>query len=220
MRDKAALFDMDGVLVLTNHLKERSHVTTVHKFGGKAGFGLYRQVIGQSHESVRSAFIQASGVAIEPAEYTQTYRRIYKDLLQTQLEIATGIPTLLSRLSDQGFLLAVVSSSNTEAANMILAKTGLGVYFAVRVTSDDVSRKKPAPDAYLLALEGLGVKAENAVVCEDTSAGIAAASAAGLPVIAIRHSLNVDQDFSEADYVVDSFGDTEAVLQMITGLLD
>jgi beta-phosphoglucomutase-like phosphatase (HAD superfamily) len=65
----------------------------------------------------------------------------------------------------------------------VLKVTGLS--FGVTVCGEDVRRPKPDPEPYLLAATRLGVPAAGCVVLEDSPTGIAAARAAGCPVIAV-----------------------------------
>lgn len=73
----------------------------------------------------------------------------------------------------------------------------------VLVTADDIQRGKPAPDAYLLAAEQIGVLPEQCIVIEDAPAGIKAAVAAGMRVIGVTTS-HVREELIDADIVVDN----------------
>jgi len=220
MPNQAVLFDLDGVLVTTEHLKAQAHVSTVERLGGKASIALYDQVMGQPHEEVRRAFLNAAGLQHADMDtYTRTFRQLYKELLENQLGTTPGVPDLLRQLAARHFRLAVVSSSSAETLNLILDRTTLSRYFDVRVAADDVKNKKPAPEAYLLALNRLSVAPSSVVVIEDSESGVKAAVGAGLPVLALRHSFNHSHDFSLAKQVLDSLTDTHAITQIIEALL-
>ena len=126
---------------------------------------------------------------------------------------------LLASLNEHNYALALVTSSLTWMMDLALSMTQTGQHFHTKICADDVQRHKPAPDAYLLALERLQLTRQAAVVIEDSQTGIAAAKAAKLPVIAIRHDFNGRHDFSAADQVIDSLTDTDAVLELIESLL-
>jgi phosphoglycolate phosphatase-like HAD superfamily hydrolase len=97
------LFDLDGVLVLSESLKAAAHVATIQEFGGDAPISLYSKLMGQSHEKVRSAFLATAGLDVELETYTQTFRKIYHQLLQSKLEIAPGAVELLQQLGGKGY---------------------------------------------------------------------------------------------------------------------
>lgn len=211
----AILFDLDGVLIPTENIKGQVHAQTVASFGGSVSPSLYVDLIGRAHEDVRRLFITASAIEIDPQAYTSKFRQIYHALLETDISFSPGAGELLLALSRQGYPLALVSSSSAATISLILEKLGLTGFFDAVVTADDVSHKKPAPDAYLLALERLSIPPARAVVFEDSGVGIQAASAAGATVIAVRHLVNHRQDFSPAFTVLDSLADTPSILALI-----
>jgi beta-phosphoglucomutase-like phosphatase (HAD superfamily) len=81
--------------------------------------------------------------------------------------------------------LGLASSSNRELIDLFLETAPFGDAFAVSVSSEEVARGKPAPDVYLEAASRLGVAPERCVAIEDSSNGLRAAAAAGMPVIAV-----------------------------------
>jgi beta-phosphoglucomutase-like phosphatase (HAD superfamily) len=123
--------------------------------------------------------------------------------------------SLVQKLAGRGTLLAVVSSSPADLLEDICRRTGLLSFFPVRISADDVRAPKPAPDAYRLALERLGITARQAIAIEDTRAGLEAALQAGLPAIILRHEYNVRQDYPEAVGVFERPLDADRVVQVI-----
>ncbi len=117
------------------------------------------------------------------------YDAVLFDLFGT-LVIDRGEPTagaaaVLDKLPPARW--AVVTSCPRGLADALIARSGLRRPGTI-VTSDDVSRGKPAPDGYLLAARILGFVPEQCLVIEDSSAGIAAAKAAGMDVINVRET--------------------------------
>jgi HAD superfamily hydrolase (TIGR01509 family) len=212
---KAVLFDMDGVLVQTEPLKAQAHASTVAHFGGKVEPAFYATVMGQSMEAAEWAFCQTGQVEEAFSRYRPRYETIYHTLLQTQLAVTPGVIPLLQQLQGRGYRLAVVTSDHAATMQDVLARTSLIHFFEVRVARDDVTRTKPAPDGYLLALERLALPTSAALVIEDSEAGVQAATSAGLPTIALRHSFNAQHDFGRAFKVIDSFGDPDLLIKTI-----
>ncbi len=99
---------------------------------------------------------------------------------------------------------AVVTSALRWAAELRLRHVGLPVP-AVLVAADEVEAGKPDPEGYLTAAAGLGVPAAACVVVEDAPAGIEAAHAGGIPVIAVATSHTV-RELAAADAVIPSLG--------------
>src|SRR5216684_7150366 len=83
-------------------------------------------------------------------------------------------------------IVTTTSRSNVE----VLLKTHLGKdwesKFATVVCAQEAPKKKPHPQAYLLALDALKLRPHEAVALEDAEAGVEAAHAAGVPVIVMR----------------------------------
>ena len=217
-RKRAVLFDMDGVLVLTDQLKAEAHAETVKLLGGDVPASFYGRHMGKSHQAVRQAFLTQAGITADPDEYTRIYHETYQRLLSTRLEVAPGAVSLLQRLADRGFSLGVVSSSRSWMMDAILTQTHLDRFFNVRVCSEDAERPKPAPDPYLTALKLLGAKERAAVAVEDSQSGVEAAATAGIPVLAMRHALNKEHDFTRAVAEFNSLCDT-SIVDVIESLL-
>ena len=96
--------------------------------------------------------------------------------------------------------LAVVSGSARAEIEPVLEASGLREAFAVIVPVDDIRRSKPDPEGYVLALHLLGVEASEAAAVEDSSAGVAAAKAAGLYCAAVTTTFPAER-LAEADEV-------------------
>ena len=206
---------MDGVIVESEHLKAAAHAETAALFGKPVPRAVYARVMGQTHDAVRSAFLQAAGASVDSAKYTATYREIYHHLVQTQLTLTPGMSALLAALNTQGYRMALVTSSSKESAAITLTRAGLAGFFAVEVFAEDVQRGKPDPQPYQTALVRLAIDAHEAVAFEDSGAGVEAAAAAGLRVFALRHLYNADQDFGKAFYILDSLIDTAKIVGLI-----
>lgn len=76
--------------------------------------------------------------------------------------------------------------------------------FAFITTTDDVTRTKPDPEVYRLALDRLGLSPDNVLAIEDSETSLAAAKAAGLTCLATPGAFTADQDFSRADWHADT----------------
>ena len=113
---------------------------------------------------------------------------------------AAGLPVGLATSTSQGNLKA-----NFESFGEHLTLDD----FDVVVTSDDVDRGKPAPDAHVVALSRLSVRPRRTIAIEDTTAGVAAAYIAGSTVVATPGVYTKDHDFSSAAVTVDSLGDPD-----------
>jgi len=94
----------------------------------------------------------------------------------------------------------VCSGSSRESVEPVLARMGISGLLRAVVTSGDVKRPKPAPEAYLLAARRLGAPPGRCVAIEDSPTGIASARSAGVSVAAVEHSFPRDR-LARADAV-------------------
>ena len=124
---------------------------------------------------------------------------IYLDLLRNwQPPLRPGVKRLVGEAHEQGLQVAVVTTSATANARAVLDNHFKGE-IALLVCTDEVPRKKPAPDIYLRALSLLRKSASACVALEDSANGLRAARAAGLATIVTPSRWTMAQDFAGAD---------------------
>jgi putative hydrolase of the HAD superfamily len=141
----------------------------------------------------------------------------YRAELNAALEVAPGIVGWLDRAAELGLRLAVASSSPITHVGAMLDHAGLRARFEVLATGEEVAAHKPHPAVYLMALERLGLPAEEAVAFEDTAHGVAAAHAAGLRCVAVPNPHANNARFTVADLLLPSAEDLslDAVLALL-----
>src|SRR5207253_7966937 len=126
-------------------------------------------------------------VAGVPAERESINDAVVSRMLaayRERLPLIDGAVAAVRRLAAR-YRLALASSSNRTLIDAVLELAGLLRYFEFTVSSEEVARGKPAPDVYLEAARRLGVEPTRCAAIEDSHAGIRAAKAAGMRVIAI-----------------------------------
>ncbi|NOX65255.1 MAG: HAD family phosphatase [Chlorobi bacterium] len=199
------LFDMDGTLVASEKLKGEALVKTCIAAGGSANLSDYKPVMGESWETVRNHFYEVSKIDIPHEEFDEIFRSMYKDLISSKVELTKGTNKLLTLLKKNNKKIGVVTSATRWMADEILNNINLSKIFDVLITKENVTKHKPDPEAYLLALEKLNTSAENTLIFEDSSVGIVAGNRAGCKVIGLKHDLNSLHDFSGASMTIRDF---------------
>jgi HAD superfamily hydrolase (TIGR01509 family) len=101
------------------------------------------------------------------------------------LELKPGCRELLDAAKARGLALAVASSSTLRLIEAVLERFAFASRFDAVVSGESVERCKPAPDIFVRAAALLGIEASDCVVLEDSRAGVEAARAARIPVIAV-----------------------------------
>jgi beta-phosphoglucomutase-like phosphatase (HAD superfamily) len=108
---------------------------------------------------------------------------------------------LMKSARDAGLRMGIAtttSRANVEALLAMLLGEGWRTWFDVLVCGEDVRMKKPDPEAYLRALDALDLSPLRAVAIEDSPGGVAAARAAGIPVVVTRSSYFADAVIDDA----------------------
>jgi len=181
---RAVLFDMDGLLVDSEPLWFEVERAVMARLGGEWGEADQQALIGGSLDRTVSWLLAK---AAAPASREDVARWLVDEMaaliLARGLPLQPGAGPLLAALDAVGVPCALVTASSRAIMDAVLTVTGLS--FDVTVCGEDVRRGKPDPEPYLLAAARLGVPAAGCVVLEDSPTGIAAARAAGCPVIAV-----------------------------------
>ncbi len=94
-----------------------------------------------------------------------------------------GTTAVLEGLHARGLLMGVVTSKGAELTRRGLELTGLAQFLPVTITADSVTKHKPEPEPVLLALERLGVGADEALMMGDSPHDISSGNAAGVETI-------------------------------------
>lgn len=135
--------------------------------------------------------------------------RHYRTLVeQGAIEARPGVVSLVEQIAASGTALAVASTTgrgNVDALFPLLFGKHWRDLFTVVVCAEDAPNKKPDPQVYELALERLGIAADDALAIEDSSAGLLAARAAGLSCLITRGSYFEHANFSGAVHVCADF---------------
>ncbi len=193
----AILFDLDGVLVDSTAAVGRAWHRWAMKHGLEPATVVHAAHGRRTIETMR---------ALAPHLDSDDEARTMENEESRDLEGVTAIPgadQLLRSLPARQW--AIVTSGTRTMATARLRDTGHLVP-PVLVTADDVVDGKPHPEPYLKGAKGLGIAPELCVVFEDAPAGIRAAHAAGMRVIALTTTFPVGE-LHEADAVVANFND-------------
>ena len=181
---EAVVFDLDGVLVDSEHVWDEVREELARERGGRWHERAQADMMGMSSTEWARYMHDVIGLAEPPEEINAEVVRRMQERYAAELPLIDGAIGAVRRLAET-FRLGLASSSNRPLIDAVLASTGLGELFEVTVSSEEVPRGKPAPDVYLEATRRLGIPPERAAAVEDSANGIRSAHAAGLRVIAI-----------------------------------
>ena len=206
---EAVVFDMDGVLVDTEHLWDEVREELTDEWGGRYTPEAQQAMMGMSSHEWSRYLHETVGLREPPEVINAEVVRRMLARYATDLPVIPGAVETVDVLAAAGFRLALASSSNRELIDAVLRELELTGLFEVTVSSEEVARGKPAPDVYLEAARRLGVPPGRCVAVEDSASGICAARAAGMRVIAYpnRHYPPSPETLEAADFVLERLDD-------------
>lgn len=176
------IFDCDGVLVDSEPLALRILLRMVSDAGAVLlPEEAHEAFLGRSLASVCDILRRDYGVALGD-DALERMRRDLNGAIRRDLKAMPGMVEVLGAL---GRPVCVASSSQVERIRLSLQVTGLAGFFGEAVFSATmVAHGKPAPDLFLHAAERMQVEPRHCMVVEDSPAGVSAALAAGMRVVA------------------------------------
>lgn len=184
MNARAVIFDLDGVLVESEHVWDEVRERLARESGGRWHDGAQREMMGMSSVEWSRYMSEEIGVPMQPSEISDEVVRRIERIYREELPLLPGAADAVRRLADR-WPLGLASSSNRAIIDLVLEVGELAGCFPVTVSSEEVDAGKPEPDVYVEAAARLEVSPEDAVAIEDSSNGLRAARAAGLAVVAI-----------------------------------
>ncbi len=183
---KLIIFDMDGLMFDTEALGFRAYEECGKDLGLATGFPVYVSLIGKDERDTCRTYRDLYGKDFDAEEFYRIVgNRIQEIIASEGMPMKPGLLPLLDAIDEKGILKVIASSSNGDTIRDYLAGCGLEGRFDGVISSQEVERGKPHPDIFLEACRRMGTVPGEALVLEDSPAGIEAAAAGGIPVIAI-----------------------------------
>jgi len=227
---RALIFDVDGTLAETEDLHRQAfnrafaavglpwhwdaalYADLLTVMGGKERLAHY---IDTQHAAEAGALH-----ALAPEIHARKTAGYGELLSECRLPLRPGIARLVAEARGAGIRLAIATTTSRPNVDQLLAVNfPPGAQpFDVIASGDEAKRKKPAPDIFLLALAGLDVAATEAVAFEDSTAGIASARGAGLPVLATRSRYTESHRLDGAFSAVSDLGEPGRPHRHLAGL--
>lgn len=197
---KAALFDLDGVVINTEPLYT--------KFWGEqfqlyfpGSSGLEQEIKGMTLVQIYDHYF-----ADRPEQQMAITKRLNAFEAEMEMAYIPGFEDFINKLRHNNLLTAVVTSSNREKMTSVYRNhPGFQEQFTAILTSEDFDKSKPDPDGYLKAAAHLGVKPEECLGFEDSFNGLKALRAAGTVVIGLSTTNAADAIQPLCDKVVPDF---------------
>ena len=195
---KAVIFDMDGLMIDSERVTYNEYVKKLHLLGhDDFTEELYKNCLGKNKQGIGQVFYDHYGNDFPMTEVWDDVHVWIDESLRQYVPKKKGLDQLLKYLKDNDYKTIVATSSSRVRVDEILKNAKITEYFDDSICGDEVSKGKPNPEIFLTACQKLGVTPDEALVLEDSEAGILAAYDGHIDVICIP-----DMKYPEDDYAI------------------
>lgn len=203
---KAVIFDMDGLMIDSERVTYNEYVKKLAQLGHHDFTEeLYRNCLGKNKQGICQVFIDHYGQDFPMDEVWDDVHVWIDESLRQYVPKKKGLVELLEYLKANNYKTIVATSSGRARVDEILKNGNLTEYFDDSICGDEVTHGKPHPEIFLTACQKLDVKPEEALVLEDSEAGILAAYDGHIDVICVPDMKYPEQQFVEkVTKIVDS----------------
>lgn len=204
MKDiKAAIFDMDGLLLDSELLAFKAFDAGCKQFGLGDQTDLFMRFVGTNIDKGNAEMKSALINKVDVDAFIQTWRGIYADWIAKEaVPLKAGVKEVLSHLNAINIPIAVATSTRTEPAVKKLKMAGIFDHFDVVIGGDQVAHSKPAPDIFLKAAADLGFVPKDCIAFEDSPNGVKSSVEAGMTVVQIPDMIQPDKALLELGHIV------------------
>ena len=183
---KAVIFDMDGLMFDSEKATYECYVEVLEKLGLSMSEEFYKTLLGKTLKTCYQLMYTEYGKDFPMDQVlTDVHELLNQNFHKDGVPKKKGLMELLTYLKENNYLTIVATSSGRKRVDDILSLANVTHYFNNSICGDEVTNGKPNPEVFLRACEKLGVQANEAIVLEDSEAGIQAAHNANIPVICI-----------------------------------
>lgn len=183
------IFDLDGTLIdSAPDLAAALNALLAELDCPPLSFDQVRRLIGDGAPTLVARALRTAGASFEPEAYEsllERYRALYLAHATAETRVYPHVPETLRRLREDGYRTVVCTNKFQRPSLMILETLGLARYFDAVAGGDVVPARKPDPTHLLAGLKLIGGEPEHAVMIGDGINDVAAAKAAGIPVLVL-----------------------------------
>jgi len=216
-RNRAVLFDMDGVIVDSErywHAAQPEHIFPATLAGEYPDLD---ETTGMNYREIYDYLAANYETKISKEEFIDIFDQTAREIYRERVSLLDGFHDLCEELTANGVTVNIVTSAPPAWHEIVTERFDIAV--GEPISAEDIDGDgKPAPDVYEHAADVLGIDPSDCLVVEDSKNGVEAGKRAGMTVIAYRSGPNDDTDLSAADVVVDGPEELHAEIQRRTGL--
>jgi HAD superfamily hydrolase (TIGR01509 family) len=199
----AVIFDLDGVLIDSEPLHCKADTRLLRELGADPPANYFDRFTGWTDAAMWEAIKSDYHLTKSIDQLMKMQVPIKLNLLQEgDYKAIPGIAELLEEIKKAHLPIAIASSSPKLFIEAVVEKIGIGQYFNILLSGEEIERSKPEPDIFLKAAWLLNVNPSECLVVEDSKSGTIAAKKAGMKCIGYQNFNSGNQDLSNADFIV------------------
>lgn len=199
MKKKLLIWDFDGVIADTEKIWLYHRMVTLNEeFGLNWDLKKIRKLLLGMSDKTKREVLDKMGIVTDDAFWEKNRKMDWDAMLSKGFDVTEGVVDIFKLKTIKQ---CIATGTLKEKMKIKIRVSGIGEYFSAEecFTADMVERGKPEPDLFLLACDKMGEKPEDAIVVEDSIAGLEAALKAGcLPVAYVEHALKDDNFYFES----------------------
>ncbi len=211
------IFDLDGTLIDSMGIWLQIDIEFLSKRGLDVPLDIGKMTEGKSFTENAHLFKKTFNLNETVEEIKAEWIEMAIEQYSEKIPFKSGAIKLLKELKNSGIKVGIGTSCSRDLTEAVIQQHKVADSFYTIVTSCEVCKGKPFPDVFLKVAEVLEVPYDRVLVFEDTIAGVQAAKAAGMKVVAVydRHSEKDQKALKQlADYYIESMEDIKNIKQI------
>ena len=211
MKFKAVIFDMDGVLIDSEPIWREALIYVFGSYNIKLTEEMCATTMGMRIDEVVNHWCRRFEIKEEnPDLIVNNIVDKVISLVKEKGKVKKGVTKFLDYLNNNGYKVAIASSSYQRIIEIVVDKIDIRKYFDILVSAEFEERGKPHPAIYISTAKKLDVEPDNCLVVEDSVNGVLSAKSAGMTCLAVPDEMEQDRKvFGNADLIVDSLEDKQ-----------
>ena len=200
---KAIIFDMDGLMIDSERVTFECYQERLKDMNLTMDEEFYKTLLGKPIKGIYQRFYDVYGNDFPIDNVIQDVHQLMAERFETEgVPVKKGLVELLHYLKDNNYKTIVATSSNRDRVDKILAQAKITEFFDDSICGDEVTKGKPNPEVFLKSCQKLGVNVDEAIVLEDSEAGIQASYDANIKVICIPDMKYPEKQYEEKTFKI------------------
>ena len=200
---KAIIFDMDGLMIDSERVTFECYQEILKGMNLTMDEEFYKTLLGKPLKGIYQRFYDVYGNDFPIEDVIKDVHALMAKRFETEgVPIKTGLKSLLEYLKENNYITIVATSSNRDRVDTILSQAQITDYFDDSICGDEVTKGKPNPEVFLKSCQKLDVNVDEAIVLEDSEAGIQASYDAGIKVICIPDMKYPEKQYEEKTFKI------------------